>query len=496
MPSSKIVQALVLAVMVAAVHFAFPQRSSGAPQSLAGIESALRSGNFDQADQLTHAAIERWPQDPRLWALRGMALAGAQKPTFALSAYQHSLQLAPNYLPALEGAAQIEYQRGSDKAKPLLGRILDTDPANTTAHAMLAMIALKAHDCPEAVRHFRRATPAINSQPSALNAYGYCLANLSRFEEAIPILAQVVALNQNESARYNLALAQWQAGHGDDSLKTLQPLLDGGTTDEDILTLAADVEESMNHTPRATELLRAAILANPQKVEGYLHFTTLASNHKSYQVGIDMLNAGLTQIPHAAALYLARGILNAQLGLIPKAMDDFETAERYDPQLSFLGTAEGVAETQNDKFGEAIEKFRTQARKHPDDALTQCLLAESLSATGATEGSPEYREEITAANRALKLDPKSATAHDLLAGAYLRAAKTDLAIEHSEAALRIDSQDQEAVYHLILALRKTDRKAEIPALTERLVALRQAGPTQHYQLVEAPAAGPETAAKH
>ena len=104
-----------------------------------------------------------------------------------------------NYLPALEGAAQIEYQRGSDKAKPLLGRILDTDPANTTAHAMLAMIALKAHDCPEAVRHFRRATPAINSQPSALNAYGYCLANLSRFEEAIPILAQVVALNQNES---------------------------------------------------------------------------------------------------------------------------------------------------------------------------------------------------------------------------------------------------------------------------------------------------------
>jgi tetratricopeptide (TPR) repeat protein len=489
----KQVRALALAGMLAATHCAFSQASQSDRRQLFGIENALRTGDFAQAVQLSQAALEKSPRDYRLWTLRGMALSGAQKPALALAAYRHAAQLAPNYLPALEGAAQIEFQQGSGNARTLVERVLAIDPKNATAHSMLAMIAYRAHDCHEALRHFQQAGAAIDSQAGALMIDGYCLTSMGRFDEAIPILTRVVALAPNLAASYNLALAQWNAGHPEDALKTLQPLIDAGTSDEDTLTLAADIEESANNTAKAIELLRAAILANPKEVRGYLQFTTLSSNHKSYQVGIDMLNAGLTQNPGSAQLYLARGILHAQMGDLSNAMDDFETARRSDPALSFLGTAEGVAETQRNKLDEALAKFRAEATKHPDDALTQYLLAETLSAYGKPEGSPAYREEIAAASRALKLDPKLVGAYDLLAGLYLQSGKIDLAIGQSEAALRIDSGDQQALYHLILAFRKTDRKGEIPGLTQRLIALRDADHAKAayvYQLVEAPRGRP------
>jgi hypothetical protein len=39
--------------------------------------------------------------------------------------------------------------------------------------------------------------------------------------------------------------------------------------------------------------------------------------------------------------------------------------------------------------------------------------------------------------------------------------------------LKIDAKDQAALYHLIVALRKTDRKAEIPELLKRLAEARR-----------------------
>ncbi len=331
----------------------------------------------------------------------------------------------------------------------------------------------------------------ITSQVSALTLYASCLVSMDKFEDAIPVLQNIATLDPNITvARYNLALAQWNAGHPEAAHETLEPMIQSGVTDEDILTLAADIEESAQNTSKAVELLRKAILANPKTIEAYLHFAMLSSSHKSYQVGIDILSAGLTQMPSEARLYMARGILYAQLRSMPEAMDDFANAERFDPSLSFLGTAEGVAETQMYKFPDAITKFRAQVKKSPKDALSQYLLAEALSHERKPDNSSESQQAIEVAKHALKLDPQLMGARNLLAGLYLQSGKTDLAIEQCEIALKSDPDDQEALYHLILALRATDRKSEIPALTKRLIALRRVdrigSPHMSYRLIEVP----------
>jgi tetratricopeptide (TPR) repeat protein len=456
------------------------------------IVEALRRRNFDQALRLSNAALEKTPADHRLWTLRGMAYAGMNKPSSALMAYQHALKLAPTYLPALEGAAQIEYQLGSDHAKQLILRVLALRPADPTSHAMLAALAYKAKNCAEAIPHFQQAGTLLEAQPELLTEYGSCLAMLDRYEEVIPLLQRVLIIDPSrQNSRYNLALAQWNASHTQDALTTLQPLLETGPGDEDVLTLAADIYESNNDTPRAVELLRQAILANPKKAGAYLQFSTLSYNHASLQVGINMLNAGLTQLPNEPRLYLARAVLYSEKGDSTQAMDDFETVDRLDPNLSLAGVAEGLARSEQHKSKEALASFRAAARAHPNDAFTQYLLAEALSEQEIAPGTPEYAEEFAAATRAVTLDPQMLSALNLLSTLSLRDGHTQLAIDYCQEVLSVDPNDQQALYHLLLALRKTERTNEVPAVLKRLVAARNSAQSgtqkMRYKLDEVPA---------
>ncbi|QNI32579.1 tetratricopeptide repeat protein [Alloacidobacterium dinghuense] len=462
------------------------------------IVHALQNHQFDEALTLSDSALKQAPEDKRLWTLQGMAYSGKNEPASALKAFEHALTLDSSYLPALEGAAQIEFQAGSPKAKAFALQILAQRPTDPTSHAMLGFLEYREKNCTDAVSDFERGSQALANQPNGLGAYAACLAMLSRYDESIPVFQQALNLQpDSQRIRLNLAIAQWKANRASDALATLQPALDSSPPEENALLLAANIDESTNDTSHAVQLLRKAILANTKNVDAYLNFASISFDHASMQVGIDILNAGLTQLPKEARLYVARGVLHAQLGQFSNAASDFETANRLDPNLSFTGVAEGLVESQEHKSSEALSTFRAAAKAHPDDALTQYLLAEALSQQGQTEGTPEYKEAVTAAERAAKLDPHMVTAHDLLATLYLQNGQTQFAVRESRAALAIDPKDQQAIYHLILALRKTDEKDQVPALLKQLTDLRTAAQTEgtqkkRYQLEEIPASSPAT----
>jgi len=461
--------------------------------AIAAISAALRSQDFPEAEKLSKAALQQSPRNIRLLTLRGIAYSGEKRPELALASFEDALKLSPDFLPALEGAAQVAYLQGGNAAKPFLLRILTEQPAEPTANAMLAVIDYKARDCEGAVEHFQAAQALLPSQPDSLVEYGTCLATLNRMTDALPVLQQAVDVAPDDQvARYNLAVAQSNLSQVDDALLTLAPLLNAASPPEDVLTLAADMYESKNETQRAVDLLRQAVLANPKDKEAYLQFAYLSYKHSSVQVGVDMLNVGLTQLPNEAELYLARGVLLSQSSNSPKAMEDFDTAMRLDPKLSFASDAAGIARSQVHDDAAALATFRTTAKQHPNDGLTQYLLAEALSQAAPAPGTPAFAEAVGAAKRSIALDPDRLEAHDLLASLYLRAEQMDLSLQQSEEALRVDPNDEEALYHEIMALRKGGRKAEVPALVQRMMKVRESkaaeAKTKLYRLVEAPSA--------
>jgi tetratricopeptide (TPR) repeat protein len=192
-------------------------------------------------------------------------------------------------------------------------------------------------------------------------------------------------------------------------------------------------------------------------------------------VGIDMIDVGLKENPNAAQLFVARGVLLIQLGQYEKAEADFEKASQLDPTQSSGAVAEGLAQMQQSNLDQALTTVRSRLKDHPDDAFLHYLEADILFQKGADPGTPEFKDAIAAASRAEQLRADFVLVYDLLGNLYLKSGEIEKSIAQSRRALGQNPHDQEALYHLIQALRQSgrDSKGELPTLVKRLAILRQ-----------------------
>jgi tetratricopeptide (TPR) repeat protein len=458
------------------------------------IMSALQNNEFAKALALLQPALQAYPGNPQLWMLQGLAYAWTGDRRLALASYEHVLKIAPEYLPALEGAAQLEYEAASPEAIPLLERVLRLRSQDTTAHAMLATLAARKGDCETAVTHFALSGQALISQPAALREYGVCLMKLKRPEKAAQVFQELLASHPDDvSARRSLAALQLNANQPKDALATLQPLLDS-TPDTSTLRLAAAIYEANNDTPNAVRMLRDAIVKAPLEVPLYVDFAEIAMNHQSFQAGIEMINSGLKLQPNAAELYVARGVLYVQLADYERAEEDFERAEQLDPNRGLSAAAQGMLAEEKDQNDpdRALATIKAKLVKNPGDPFLWYLQAAVISQKSPEPGSAEFEQGMDSAKRAVTLNPSLTAAHNVLAKFYLDSGQTELAVRECRLALQQSPEDQTALYRLVLALRKSKDQTEIPDLLKRLAkarqnAAREEAERNRYKLVVVPA---------
>ncbi|HVI78287.1 MAG TPA: tetratricopeptide repeat protein, partial [Candidatus Acidoferrum sp.] len=404
---------LTLAV-VTLLSVASAQTASNRVES---ITLTLRGGEFERALQLLQPALQASPKDPQLWTLQGLAYSGKGNQKAALVSYNSALKIAPDYLPALEGAAQLEYDAGHAAATPLLEHVLRLRPNETTSHAMLAVLAYRKRDCATAVQHFAQSGSVLDSQPGALHEYGACLMALKQTEKAIAVFQRILAAHPEDSrARRGLAVAQLGAEKPNDAIETLQPLLMASDPAVSTLQLAAAAYEAHQDTPNAVKTLRNAIVKEPRNVGLYVDFANMAMTHQSFQTGIEMINAGLNLQPDAAELYLARGVLYVQLADYDRAETDFEKAEALDPQQSLSAAAQGmIAEEKNQNNPEeALATVRSKLARKPRDPFLWYLQAAILAQKAPAPGSREFQQALQSAKQAVTLQRSLLAAHNVL----------------------------------------------------------------------------------
>jgi len=480
-------RACVVLLPLILVSWAFSQAP---PNQVQAIASALRDRDYATTLELLHPALQQYPGDAQLWAMQGTAYAGRGDKQQALVSFRTALKISPDYLVALQGAAQIEYDAGSADGIPLLKHILRLRPADPMGHGMLAALEYQQGNCSAAVTHFQKAGELFNAQPAALHAYATCLVKLGEFDRAAEVFQRAVALDpQDRRERQLLAAIQLMANKPTEALAALEPLLQASHPDAHTLELASRAYENNKETAQAVSLLRQAILLEPQNVDLYLDFANLSYAHDSYQVGIDVVSDGLALQPKAAPLYFARGVLYVQLAQYDKGEADFQTAYQLDPNQSLSAAAQGIAAAQKNDFDSALAKIRASLARKPDDAFMLYLQADLLAARNADPGSADFELALRSARKAVALQPTLGPARGVLAKLYLESGKYQEAAAECRKALEKNPKDQAVLYHLIQALRKTGKTGEIPDLLKRLALLRKQAAHEtseryQYKLVE------------
>jgi tetratricopeptide (TPR) repeat protein len=443
-------------------------------QSLQSIESLIRSQQYEQALQATRSRLRNAPRDYHLWALEGIVLSLQGKDAQALEALDKALAISPNYSAALKGEAQLLYKTRDKRAIPILEKILTLDPNDLTANEMLAMVEEKEGDCNNAIGHFQASPETIANHPDSLEAYAKCLAQTGQPEKAIPVFEQLALLLPERSyPKYDIGLLLVQTKQYEAALKVLDPLIAAEPSDPEVLSLASEAYEATGDTPKAVSLLRDAIVLSPSTASYYSRFAALCLTHESFQVGIDMVDAGLQRLPSEPSLYISRGLLYAQLAQYDRAEADFNRAEQLDAKQSVTSFALDLTQLQRNNPEAAIAQVRSQLKTHPENPLLHYLLAKLLFEQGPETNSTG--EALRSALTAVKLKPDLIEARDLLVNIYLRSGQYDLATQECRRVLQDDPADPVAIYHLIVALRHSPgSRDEIQALVKRLSELQSA----------------------
>jgi tetratricopeptide (TPR) repeat protein len=434
------------------------------------IYQLLSAQQFVPAEKAAVAYLIASPNDCKVRLLLGLALRGQQKFAPALDAFKIAATQCPTSIAAVAGAAETAFLLNSPDAGALVSRVIELLPNDPTGYAMMGALDARAGDCAGAVDEYAHALDRIQQNAPALRQYGGCLLALDRAPEAIPVLTQLLALNDDVPGRLALAQAQAKvqpANHAP-ALATLQPLLASSNT---ALVLASQFAEADNNTPQAVTWLRKAIAINPKDADAYLAFAEISFAHGAYQVGVDFLTLGLEQLPGAARLFVARGVLEVQLAHNEQALADFQKAHRLDPHLSFADDAIGMLSTQKHDPAMALALFAEKSRQYPNDALLQYIYAESLSE--AAHGDPAMLAQATmAASRAVKLEPDYQPARDLLCTLLLRSNDLEAVVTEADEALHRDPFDEVAIYQEMLAQHKLKHEEKSAALVKQLQTAR------------------------
>ena len=465
-------------VLLLLLSLIIPTERAQTQGSIASIESLIRQGQYDQAVQSISTQLRARPNDEKLWTLQGIALSLAGDDQKALGAFERALKLAPDDPAAMRGTVELLYKSRDQRAVPILHRILRLDPADQTAHEMLGILERKSGDCPAAVEQFASSADAVEKHPGSLEAEGDCLLRTRHYQEAADTFRRLAARLPAESfPLYDEAVVLVEMKDFAAAARILDGLLARESVDADAMSLASEAYEGMGDTPRAVSLLRQAIVADPQNAAYYNSFVSICLNPDSYQVGIDMVNAGLARIQNNPSLYISRGLLYAELAQYDKAQSDFEAAERLDSAQSVSAYAADLTEMQIHHHPEAVlSKVRLQLKQHPESPMLHFVLADLLSDEQAGPHGPSLIEAQQEAEKAIALRPNYVEARTLLASLAMRAGDAARSAAECRQALKYDPNDQAAIYHLILALRHTGasaNSAEVQTLVKRLSTLQQ-----------------------
>jgi tetratricopeptide (TPR) repeat protein len=443
------------------------------------------------------------PRDIKALNLLGIALTGAGRQEAANARFREAVAIDPTFYPALKNLGVNEYDAGQyDAARGHFEQVLKLAPADDVAHVYLGEIAFRARRHREALAHYEKATARVASSPLWTLHYGRSLLQAGRTTEAVAALDGIpgtdsagrfeagVALGQAgapaEAARFfatarkgykdpyaagfNEALMRIEAADDEGAIRVARELMAAGRAPAELFNLVARAYVHAGRVLEAYDALRQATRLEPTAPENYIDLAMICVEHDNFDLGLEIVDVGLGQLPRSWTLRLQRGVLLAMKGQTAEAEKEFETARRLAPDQPVPYAALGMAWIQSGQTDKAVEELRAELPRRKDHVVPY-IFAVALLRSGVDAASPAGTEAADALRRSIRANPAFAPAHAELGKLLLKRDEVDPAILELEKAAELDPAGTPALYSLSQAYRKKGDLGRAQALLARVSTL-------------------------
>jgi Flp pilus assembly protein TadD len=131
---------------------------------------------------------------------------------------------------------------------------------------------------------------------------------------------------------------------GDDAgaIRVAQELITEGKAPAELYNLASRALVRAGRIDEAYDALRQATRLEPKAPENYVDLATICVEHDNFDLGLEIVDIGLRELPDSWVLRLQRGVLLAMKGLMADAEKEFETARRLAPAQAVPYAALGM----------------------------------------------------------------------------------------------------------------------------------------------------------
>jgi len=449
------------------------------------------------------AQLAATPRDLKALNLYGIALTGAGRRDAANERFRSALAIDPSFHPAMRNLGVNEFDAGRlDQAQAWFEKVAALVPADEVAHVYLGEIHFRRRRPREAASEFARSGTRWQKDPAWTLDYGRALLLSGRTPEALAVLAHLPetdgaarfeaglalgsagayaeAARAFEGARktykdpyaagYDQVLMLVEAGDDEAAIRVAQEMIAAGHAPAELYNLASRALVGAGRVQEAYDALRQATRLQPRAPENYLDLAAICIEHGNFDLGLEIVDIGLGELPRSWQLRLQRGVLLAMKGQTADAEKEFDEARGLAPDQPVPYAALGMAWIQGGQTEKAVDVLRAELPRRKDHVVPY-IFAVAVLRSGVEATSPAATEAIDALRRSIRAAPSFAPAHAELGKLLLKRDDVEGAIRELEKSAELDPSGTPALYALSQAYRKKGDLARAQALLARVSAL-------------------------
>lgn len=470
------------------------------------ILNQLQRKQYDAALASISAQEKKQAATPLSWNYRGAAYLGKRDRAHARDSFNQALKLDPAFFPAAANLAQLDLQdKQPAAARQRFESILKADPKHLAAMLALADLALRDKDEKAYLRWLEKAAAV---HPQALQpriALARYLLAKGEKNKALAVAREAVNAQPDSLAALDLLGAtQLSLGDTPNALASYRKLVDRQPGQAAPLIKLASAQIVAKDSDGARKTLQNALRIQPDLLDAQLMLGSIEIQGAHLDEALKLAKQVQQQKPDNPTGYLLEGDTAFARKDYPAALAAYERGHKLAPSGFILARQlQVLTATQRPEEGE--KRLGDWLARHPADASTRAVLAESLIKRGQFAAASEQYLRLNAskpnnllilnnlawalfeagdkraasyAEQALKLAPGNPAVMDTLGWILVQQKQTARGIKLLQEAQAKAPDAAEVQYHLAAAYALSGDSIRARGELERLLASGLAFPQE------------------